>query len=391
MKILQFSAIYAPAWKWGGPPRSVSNLAEGLAANGHEVTVFTTDAGLEADIDLMRGRPVLRNGVSVTYFPAHFNMLGLAAPALAAAIQDQASRFDVIHFSGVWQPTFPAAGKAARRAGVPYVVSPRGMLGPYSFTQGRLKKFIYWRLVERAHLRRAAALHATSAMEYEELSALLPGVPVFNVPNAIDTAAWRRDERAAAEWRARHGIAPEIPVFLASGRLHHKKGLEFLAEALAHVPAGQDWRMVFAGPDEDGTKAKLEAGFAAMGLRDRVVFCGQCDTRELTILYSAADALLFPSRHENFGNVAVEALACGCPVVLSDGVGAAGALAKLPGVKVVKRDAKEWGTAVKALIAECAMWAGRRAELANAAEATFSPRSVAIAVAAEYARLAGKT
>ncbi len=391
MKILHFSAIYAPAWKWGGPPRSVANLAEGLAANGHEVTVLTTDAGLETDSALVRGRAVERNGVQVTYFPSRWNRLGLNSSELVAAVAKRAAEFDVIHLSGVWQPTFPAAGKAARRARVPYVVSPRGMLGPYSFTQGRLKKFLYWRLVERAHLRRAAALHATSAMEYEELSGLLPGVPIFNIPNAIDTAAWRRDDGAASAWRARHGITPEVPVFLASGRLHHKKGLEFLAEALAQIPAAQDWRMVFAGPDEDGTKAKLEAGFAAMGLRDRVVFCGQCDTQELTTLYSAADALLFPSRHENFGNVAVEALACGCPVVLSEGVGAAGALAKLPSVKVVKRDAQEWGTAVKALIAERTMWARRRAELANAAEATFSPRSVAIAVAAEYARLAGKT
>jgi glycosyltransferase involved in cell wall biosynthesis len=261
------------------------------------------------------------------------------------------------------------------------------MLGPYSFTQGALKKFLYWRLIERAHLKRAAALHSTSAMEADELAVLLPGTAIFNVPNAIDTAAWRRDEAGGLAWRARHGIAASVPVFLASGRLHHKKGLEFLAEVFAQVTSTQDWRMVFAGPDEDGTKAKLEAAFAALGASERVIFCGQCDTRELAILYSAADSLLFPSRHENFGNVAVEALACGCPVVLSAGVGAAKELAGLPGVTVAPRDASEWARAVQTVVTAGAEASGLRGALAKAVDAKFSPRAVALAVAGEYSRL----
>ncbi len=388
MKILHFSAIYAPAWKWGGPPRSVANLAEGLAANGHEVTVLTTDAGLETDSTLVRGRAVERNGVQVTYFPSRWNFLGLNSPELTTAVAARAGEFDVIHLSGVWQPTGPAAGRAAGRAGVPYVVSPRGMLGPYSFTQGRLKKFIYWRLVERSHLRRAGALHATSAMEATELSGLLAGLPVFNVPNAIDTAAWTRNEAAGGAWRVQNGIAPDVPLFLASGRLHHKKGLEFLSEALALLPSGQDWRMVFAGPDEDGTKARLEGEFAAAGLGGRVMFCGQRNTSELAVLYSAADGLLFPSRHENFGNVAVEALACGCPVVLSDGVGAARDLASFPGVRVEPREPAKWAAAIRDVIAGRAEMAARRPALALAVEARFGQRGVATAVAAHYANIA---
>lgn len=268
------------------------------------------------------------------------------------------------------------------------MVSPRGMLGPYSFTQGRLKKFVYWRLVERRHLRRAAALHATSAMEATELAGLLPGRPVFNVPNAIDTAAWSRDASAGAAWRASEGIDPDVPLFLASGRLHHKKGLEFLSEALALLPSTQDWRMVFAGPDEDGTMARLEAKFTAAGHGGRVLFCGQRNTSELAALYSAADALLFPSRHENFGNVAVEALACGCPVVLSDGVGAARDLLSFAGVRVEPRDPIRWAAAIQAVIADRPAMAARRAALASAVEARFGQRGVAEAVAAYYAKLA---
>jgi glycosyltransferase involved in cell wall biosynthesis len=126
---------------------------------------------------------------------------------------------------------------------------------------------------------------------------------------------------------------------------------------------------------------------AALGASGKVVFCGQCDTRELATLYSAADSLLFPSRHENFGNVAVEALACGCPVVLSAGVGAAKELAGIPGVTVAPREASEWAKAVLAVVPAGAEANGSRAALAKAVDAKFSPRAVATAVAGEYSRL----
>jgi glycosyltransferase involved in cell wall biosynthesis len=387
MKILHFSAIYAPAWKWGGPPRSVANLAEGQAANGHDVTVLTTDAGLEDDRTLARGVPVIRNGVRVTYFPARRTLFGVDSPALKAEVAACAGKFDIIHISGVWQPMGPMVGKSARCAGVPYVVSPRGMLGPYSFSQRPVRKHLFWWLVDKPHLRRAAALHATSGMEVDELASLLPGKAIFNAPNAIDTGAWRRDTAAGEAWRTRNSISSGIPVLLAAGRLHHKKGLEFLADVFALLPTTQDWRMVFAGPDEDGTQARLDEVFSRIGHRSRVIFTGQCDTVALKALYSAADALLFPSLHENFGNVAVEALACGCPVVLSAGVGAAQALTALPGVTVADRDPEAWRQAVEEVIVKKSDWGAKRPLLANAVEAKFGTRSLALTVCDEYTRL----
>lgn len=346
MKLLHYTGVYAPAWKWGGPPRSNANLAEGLAALGHKVTVFTTNAGLETDAAIPTDRPVQRNGAEVHYFPSFFNFMGLQSPDLEKAVRSRVREFDLIHITGVWQPTSLAACRAAEAAGVPYVVSPRGALSPYSFGQKPWKKWLYWRLRERRNCDRATFIHFTATQEKKECDRLnLRAKPVV-IPNAIDLSAWYRDEPAGAAWRrilAAEGVHPDTKILLYVGRLHHKKGLDLLPEALAQIEL-RAWHLVLVGDDEDGTRERLRTAFQALKLQERVTFQPATNADGLRAAYSGADLFLLPSRHENFGNVAVEAMACGCPALLSDQVGAAEDLAKFSGVRVAPRSARAWSS-----------------------------------------------
>jgi glycosyltransferase involved in cell wall biosynthesis len=341
LRILHCTAGYAPAWTLGGPPRSTANLCEGLAARGHDVVVFTTRLGLEHRTDLPEDGPVVRHGVTVHYFPLSGGP-GIRSAALARDVQARAGEFDLMHVTGVWQVTSIAACRAAAQHRVPYVVSPRGALSEYSFSQKRLKKSLYWLLWERRHVNGAAAVHYTALAEREECRRLRTRAPGFIVPNSIDLRAWQPDVEAGAAWRNRHGIGPDEFVFLNSGRLHHKKGLDLLLDAAEGLPRDRRWRIVFAGPDEDGTGRRLGELGATRGLADRLVFTGPLETAELGAAYSAADLFLFPSRNENFGNVAVEALACGARVALSEGVGCASELADCAGVVVLPRLTGMW-------------------------------------------------
>lgn len=341
MKILHYTGVYAPAWKWGGPPRSTANLCEGLAEAGNEVTVFTTDAGLETEPGIPRNQPVIRNGVTVYYFQSEHGFSGIRSSHLENAVVEGIRKVDLLHVTGVWQPTSVAACRAAHEAGVPYVVSPRGALGRYSFTQKPWKKWPYWWLHERRNCRRAFAIHYTSAMEMEECARFrFPG-RAFVVPNSIDFTDWWRDEEAGRRWRSELGVGESCRVFLYAGRIHHKKGLDLLPEVATAIRE-HDFRMVFLGRDEEGTVASLDSAFRSAGIRDRVVFLPMANTEGLRAAYSGSDRFLLPSRHENFGNVAVEALACGCPVLLSNCTGVAGALINLPGVEILPRVAAAW-------------------------------------------------
>jgi glycosyltransferase involved in cell wall biosynthesis len=319
LKILHYIPVYAPAWKFGGPVLSVSQLCEGLVQLGHEVEVFTSDAGLDNHRDIPLGKLTKRNGVWVTYFP-QVSRFGIHSPGMEEAVWQRATEFDLIHITGVWQPSSYQACKAAYQFNIPYVVSLRGALGPYSWGQKTLKKIIYYLWRERFNVGQAAGVHYTTQQEFEECRWLqLPGQPMV-IPNGLDTDFWQPHPQAASQWRHNHGIAPEEFVLLNVGRLHHKKGLDLLPTALAPLK-GQPWKLVFVGGDDDGTKRQLQHQFHTLKLTDQVLFLEACSPEQLPAIYSGANLFVLPSRHENFGNVVVEALACGCPILISDRVG----------------------------------------------------------------------
>jgi glycosyltransferase involved in cell wall biosynthesis len=347
---------------------------------GHEVVVFTTNAGLEQDAAIPTDRPVVRNGVTVHYFPSRFNFMGLQSSELEAAVRARAGEFDVIHVTGVWQPTSVAACRAAEAAGVPYVVSPRGALSPYSFGQKAWKKWVYWWLFERRNCNRASIIHYTASLEMREGQRLgLRAHPVI-VPNAIDLSAWSRDEAAGRAWRERIGVREGEAVLLYAGRLHHKKGLDLLPSALAGMAALR-WCFVTVGDDEDSSGAALQNELGNRGLADRCVFLPATDSSGLRAAYSGADLFLLPSRHENFGNVAVEALACGCPVLLSDQVGAADELSTFAGVRVAARSPESWADAITSSLASPA------SPKSEAIRARFAPDTLAAAMLEAYKTL----
>ncbi len=383
LRILHCTAGYAPAWQLGGPPRSTANLCEGLVARGHQVVVFTTKLGLEQRHDLPDGEAVMRNGVTVHYFPLN-GPPGIRSAALAAAVRARAKDFDLMHVTGVWQPTSVPACREAQRRGIPYVVSPRGALSGYSFAQKWLKKAVYWWGWERRNINDASAVHYTALAEQDECIRLGLRPPGFVVPNSIDLQAWRPDIAGARAWRMRHGISPDELIFLNSGRLHHKKGLDLLLEAAKGLPANRPWRMVFAGPDEDGTGVLLREAAVAAGLGQRMIFTGPLDTPELAAVYSAAGLFLFPSLNENFGNVAIEALACGTRLVLSPEVGCHRELAGVAGVKVVPRIVADWQAEMTAALDQAPLAGDVRIDRRRALEARYSASAVAGAMEAAY-------
>ena len=385
MRILHYIPVYAPAWQFGGPVQSTSILCETLAALGHQVTVFTTDAGLGEKFTGAIGRCMVRNGVGVWYFKASY-ALGIHSRGLTEAIGRRCTEFDLIHVTGVWQPTSIAACRAAKRSGVPYVISPRGALSPYSRRQKLLKKLVYYLLFERRHAFGAAGIHYTSRMELEECVRLgLPGRTCV-IPNAVSLSRWGRDEAAGAQWRREMDLTPDEFALINVGRLHHLKGLDLLPAALAPL-AGLKWRMVFIGPPEDQTRNELQAAFRRLGLIDRVRFFDVLAPERLVGAYSGADLFLFPSRHEGFGNVVIEAMACGCPVVLSDQVGAGDHVKDLALATVLPRDVEHWTTHL-----EARMRRGRQRPSSDPAgsetlRARFDPLKMAEAMAAFYTEI----
>ena len=180
-------------------------------------------------------------------------------PASCRAIADAARTADVVHNHGIWLAPNLGAAAAARRAGKPFVCSPRGMLSAEALAFSSAKKRVVWALGQRAALQRARCLHATSEMELAEIRARGLKPPVAIIPNGIDIPP-------PAPHQVR-GEASGLRTVLSLGRLHPKKGLDSLLHAWSRIEAAHpDWRLRIVGPAEDGHDKELAALAASLGL-----------------------------------------------------------------------------------------------------------------------------
>jgi len=186
------------------------------------------------------------------------------------------------------------------------------MLQPEALERHReMKSIAYWG-VERANIRDAALLHATSALEGRELTPY--GPPVVLIPNGVTVR--QPSTQAVDQLRARTGLQPGDEVVTVLGRLHPIKRLDLLAAAFAIVRSARpNARLVIAGPDEDGYRQQVEPLFAAVA--GQTSWLGAVDDESIAALLSMSDLLVQCSDSESFGMSVAEALTAGVPVVVT--------------------------------------------------------------------------
>lgn len=316
LRILHVVGAYYPAVRYGGPIRSVHGLAAALARRGHDVHVYTTSLDGDADLNVPLDEPVALDGVSVRYFRVAALRRLCWAPAFGRRLRESIAEFDVVHIHGIYLWPLLVAARAAARAGVPYVVAPRGMLVRDLISRkSRWMKTAWIQLFERTTVARAAAVHVTAELEGQELRALrMPARRIACIPNGVE---WPR-EHESLEAGPYRDLPQKYVLFLS--RINWKKGLDRLITAWQSIP---DVPLVIAGNDDEGYQPKLLELAQKAGVADRVIFLGPVSDAHKWALYERAQAFVLPSYSENFGNVVAEAMAMACPVVLTNEVGIA--------------------------------------------------------------------
>ncbi|HEY0372035.1 MAG TPA: glycosyltransferase [Thermoanaerobaculia bacterium] len=304
MKILHVVPTYVPAFRYGGPIVSVHGLCKALVARGHEVHVFTTNVDGSATLDVPTDRAVDVDGVQVRYFPSTFPRL-YWSPEMRRALRN-VREYDVVHIHAVYLWPGVAAARAARKAHVPYVISPRGMLVPELIRRkSRPMKTLWLQLLERRGFAHASAIHFTSQLEWEDAKRV--GIPLPSpvvIPNGVDL-------------HTRPNVPRDDRTLLFLGRVNWKKGLESVISALPSLRA----RLIVAGNDEENLTPRLRA--LAASVNADVEFTGPVYGSAKDELLARATLFVLMSDSENFGNAVLEALAMETPAALSNGVGLA--------------------------------------------------------------------
>jgi glycosyltransferase involved in cell wall biosynthesis len=387
MNILHVTPYWSPAAHFGGVVRSVGVLASRLAANGHRVAVATTSIGTPHESCRTPVWQVVE-GVHVCYCPATRTPVGVLSPHMTTVVRRPPFPVDVLHVTGVWQPSCLMPARVAQRIGLPYITSPRGALCDESFSKGVVKKRLYYSLLERPIQNRAAAIHATSPLERNELQSLSLRPPIETIPNMVEPDRWRRDCAAGIAWRENARIAADEFVILFVGRISPEKNLPFLARSLGLIAATTPWRLVMIG-EKRGDEYDRVLAAAAPAIRDRLLSLPAChDDEALRAAYNAANVVVCPSVHENFSNVIVEAAMCGIPTIASPFVGAALMTADLGCTVLAPLHAPHWA----ALLSQRIM-AQTQPDLGPDARqhliASFAPQAVINRFEQLYAKAAG--
>lgn len=310
LRVLHVIASLSPVH--GGTTSSVLQMIAGLEAQGVMCEVATSDddgpgrrLGEKAPERQLPGRHYFAKRRD---FYAHTPDM---APWLMARVGD----YDLVHIHGLFSHVNGLAGRACRRRGVPYIVTPHGMANRYGMRHKPMRKALSFALVERQLLKSATMIHMTSRGEEGDFAALNIATPLVRVPLAI--ASVPPGDATAFRVRHPHISGRRLAVFM--GRLHPIKNLEAAIDALA-LPGGADFHLVVCGNGPEHYAASLEARAEARGVAERISWLGFVAGTDKANVLAAGDVYLQPSLSESFGMAAVEAVSAGLPCVLGENV-----------------------------------------------------------------------
>ena len=311
MKILQINASYKPAFIYGGPTMSVSILAEQLTKAGVWVNVFTTTANGANELPVDIKEPVMIDGVKTIYFKRITKDHTHFSPSLLAHVWRNAKDFDVVHIHAWWNLVSVLSCLAAVMRNVPVVLSPRGTLSNYSFNNknSRSKNIIH--AVLGKSLLRKCFIHTTSENELLSVNAIVKSKGSFNIPNVIELG----------ENKPRVNNEPgDYLKLIYLSRIEEKKGLDILLDALKTVTI--PYKLTIAGDGNADYINYLKDIAVKNNVSDKINWIGFQQESKFDVLRDH-DLFILPSHDENFGNVVIESLSVGTPVLITEKVGLA--------------------------------------------------------------------
>jgi glycosyltransferase involved in cell wall biosynthesis len=387
MKILH--VIPSLSVKEGGPSLALPVMARALSQQGIEVTIATTD-----DDGRGKRRTVALGQYTTDDQQIHYIYFRKNTDFYKVSFQlwrwlvKHVAEFHAVHIHALFSYSSIVAALIARRERVPYVVRPLGVLNQWGMTnRRRILKNLSLRWIELPILRSASAIHYTSQAEQLEASLAHPGIaslPCAVIPLAIEAVNPSAD---SARFFAKFPEASGRPIVLFLSRLDRKKGLELLLEAFARVRSSVDRSLlVIAGEGTPGYTTSLRARADALNLSHDIVWAGFLSGDEKTAAFAAASIFVLPSFSENFGIAALEAVAAGVPVILSDQVALSDEIRDADAGLVVPCKAEPVAEAIITLLScpERRRQVGTNAQ--HLAQSRFSAESVGQALKSLYQR-----
>ncbi len=304
----------------GGMNVYVLQLAKEFARRGRRVDVFTRHHDPD-DPETVR----LEDGARVVHLNAgpfdagKYDLVNYIPEFLAALREFRRAEgvgYDLIH-SHYWLSA-QAGAALSREWGRPHFVTFHTLAKTKLRARAGEREPALRQNIESRAMRSADKIIVSTREELQDVTRLYGASESKTeiVPAGVDLAAFAPVDKDAA--RRELGIR-ERGVLLYVGRIEPLKGIEILLRAMTLMEWGSGLRLLIVGGDAggDAEMERLKALAAELGIAESTTFTGPVPQSALPTYYSAADAFVLPSHAESFGLAALEAMACGVPVVVS--------------------------------------------------------------------------
>ena len=313
LNILHVTPSMSP--EWGGPVVVVSELIPALANEGICCEILTT-----------RGHRVGSNIIDIHGVSTHVFDTSLPTRIwtgysrnLTNFLDNNVEKFDLVHIHEIWHYPAYAAYRAAKRNGIPIVLTSHGELSEWRLSHKGLKKRVYRKFALDRILRNVDCLHAITKAEKERIRELGFNTPVVVAPNGTDPASFDTLPDPSAILDRFPSLKGKM-VVLYLGRLNPTKGLDILARAFSTIAKRfPDSVLLVAGPDEEDERTRMESILISEGTLDKVIFTGMLTGKDKLTALSCADLFVLPSYSEGFSVAVLEAMAARLPVVITEG------------------------------------------------------------------------
>ena len=287
----------------GGPARSVTHLIE---------SVLSENSALEIVLNTLESENPILNKFKSKKGSINFHQFGVFRYPKPLVQELKKLEVNLFHGHGLWQLPVHQMAKVARNKKVPYIITPRGMLEPWSLTQGKLKKQLALKLFQYKDLAKAACIHATAPMEVESIRALGFKNPIAMIPNGVNIEDFPKTLPQKEN-------KPKKILFLS--RIHIKKGIENLIEAWKQLDfeIKKDWVIEIVGNGEENYINSLKDKIALEKLVSQIKIKPPVFGEDKIALFREASLFVLPTFSENFGIVIAESLASYTPVITTKG------------------------------------------------------------------------
>lgn len=320
IKVLINTASFYPAVCYGGPIFSLLNLSKSLKDLGANVKIVTTNVNCTEKLKVDTNRFINVEGIQVKYYNLTISYRYSFSLTQLLFIWKDIKDCDISYINSIF--TFPTLfGLFNSRVLKKFtILSPRGSLASWALENGSKFKKIWLRLFIKPYAN-YVVWHATSNQEKNEILALFPNAKVKIIPNGINLEEFSKlnylDKESYIAKFTDIKVDKVDKIIVSMGRLQRKKGFNILIDAFSKILHDYPNSFLLIAGTDEGAKDSLKKQIKELNLQNKVFLIGNIKNQNKIDFLANADLFVLPSYNENFGNVYLESLAAGTPIVAS--------------------------------------------------------------------------